>query len=94
MMLNFAMQVDVKPYDDLTLPYGVPKSLKRWYEGKYIPHENDPGSPVVFIGGSYERHWSAKAARALVEFWQREWKWTIGTAITIVGLLIAYKKLG
>jgi hypothetical protein len=54
--------------------------LKAWYEG--VPHEDDPGSRLVFIG-RFERSRSARAARVVVEFWKRHWQWCIGTAIAI-----------
>lgn len=27
-----------------------------WYEGRYVPYENDPRSSVIIVGGYYERH--------------------------------------
>lgn len=61
--------------------------IKRWYEGEYVPHENDPGSPVVFLnGGHYRRHWTARFARWAIDFYIREWKWTLGT----IGAVIAF----
>jgi FADH2 O2-dependent halogenase len=63
----FTHMIDVKPYDDLNLPNGVPKSLKRWYEGTchhlfdggwlwVIPFDNREGSTnkCVSIGLSFD----------------------------------------
>jgi len=63
----FTHMIDVKPYDDLHLPYGVPKAPRRWYEGTchhmfdggwlwVIPFNNRPGStnPVVSVGLSFD----------------------------------------
>jgi len=51
--------------------------IKRWYVGHYLPYD-----------GFYERHWTANAARAVVGFYLREWKWCWGTAMGIAGLLV------
>lgn len=66
--------------------------IQKWYEGKFTPYENDPNSRVFVMGWSYERHWTARIARVLVDFYLREWKWIWGTAFAIVGLLIALKR--
>jgi tetracycline 7-halogenase / FADH2 O2-dependent halogenase len=63
----FTHMIDVKPYDDLHLPYGVPKAPQRWYEGTchhlfdggwvwVIPFNNRPGStnPVISVGVSFD----------------------------------------
>ena len=44
-------------------------AVRNWYEGKYLPYENDPRSILVFIGGDHKRHWTARVVRVLVEFW-------------------------
>ncbi|MDP9559948.1 UNVERIFIED_ORG: hypothetical protein J2740_001118 [Rhizobium nepotum] len=66
--------------------------LADWYQGKYVPYENDPRSSVFIVGGGYERHWTALAARKLVEFWFTHWQWTIGTVLALVGLYFAVVK--
>lgn len=63
--------------------------VKRWYQGKFVPHENEPNSPVVFLGWNYERHWTAKTARVLVEFYLAHWQWLIGTVIAVLSLWVA-----
>jgi hypothetical protein len=71
----------------------VLSAIKKWYEGRYVPHKNDPSSPLVFVGGNYERHWTAQAARIVVRFWMEHWKYIITTSIAAAALLIAYSKL-
>jgi hypothetical protein len=34
----------------------------KWWDGTYVPPENDPNSGLVFVMGSYKRHWSSNAA--------------------------------
>jgi len=63
----FTHMIDVKPYDDLDLPYGVPKAPRRWYQGTchhmfdggwvwVIPFDNRPGSTnkCVSVGLSFD----------------------------------------
>lgn len=67
--------------------------IKRWYNGTPIleEHEDDEGdSSVSFLPMFYvEYHWTAKAARSVVSFYIRHWKWVWGTAITVVGIFLA-----
>jgi hypothetical protein len=63
--------------------------IENWYEGEFVPYENDSNDAVVFIGGTYKRHWTAKVVRTLMRFWLNHWQWTIGTALAICGLAIA-----
>jgi len=67
--------------------------VKRWWQGTYVPPENDPHSGIIFVLGSYERHWSSKAAHVLAKFWLKHWQYVISTCIAVVGILIALKKL-
>ncbi len=53
--------------------------FRRWWEGQYVPYENDPNAAVFFVGGADERHWTANLARWAWGFYQREWKWTLNT---------------
>lgn len=71
----------------------IREKLQVWWNGRFIPYENNPSSGVFFIGGDYEWHWTARAARAVAFFLQREWKWMIGTALAVAGLLVAYLRL-
>jgi len=61
--------------------------IANWYKGKFVAYHSEPGSSLVFMGGSYERHWTARAARAVAEFYLREWKWIIGTVIAVVAVI-------
>lgn len=69
------------------------EKIRNWYEGRYIPYENDPNSSVVIVGGYYERHWTAKFARILVSFYLEHWKWLWGVFLSLLGLYMAYLKL-
>lgn len=66
------------------------ETLRRWWEGKFIPYENEPSGSVFFVGGNFERHWTASVARAVYEFLKHEWKWTIGTCLASAGLILTY----
>lgn len=61
--------------------------IRAWYEGKYVPHNNDPGSGIFFVGGWYDRSPSARAVRVIFEFWRQHWQWCIGTLIALAGLV-------
>lgn len=63
---------------------------RQWWEGEFVPYENDPNSGLFFVGGWQRRHWSARAAQALWDFLGREWKWATGFALTCIGLLMTY----
>lgn len=63
--------------------------IKNWYEGVWVPRENDPNSYVFFIGGNYERHWTAEIARTLVSFYLKHWQWCWATVIALVSLYVA-----
>jgi hypothetical protein len=63
------------------------KRIQGWYQGKYIPHRNDPASGLFIYGGYYERHWTARLARWAIGFYMREWKWTLTALAGIVGAL-------
>lgn len=69
------------------------EKFSTWYEGKYVPYENDPNSSIVMFGGDYERHWTANFARSLVAFYLDHWKWVWGFAVSVAGLCMAYLKL-
>lgn len=63
--------------------------VRGWYEDKMVPLENSPNSELIFLGWSYERHWTAKCARVLVEFYLANWQWLIGTLIGALSLWVA-----
>lgn len=64
-----------------------------WWEGEYVSYDNHPNSPLVFIGGEYHRHWTARWAQMILGFLGREWKWAVGFAVAVASLLIAYARL-
>jgi hypothetical protein len=62
--------------------------IKRWYEGEYVPYDNDPDSSLIFLnGGHYRRHWTAMFTRWAIDFYMREWKWTLATAGAVIAFL-------
>ena len=67
--------------------------FNRWWQGAYIPPENDPKRGLVFVTGTYELHWSAKAAHVVADFWMRHWQWCFSAAFATIGLVIAAMKL-
>ena len=71
----------------------IRRSIRQWWDGRYVPYENDPRSQLVFIGGGQEWHWTAKAARAVVFFAAKEWRWLIPVLLTCFGLFIAYLRV-
>ncbi|MBH5397382.1 hypothetical protein HZZ13_06200 [Bradyrhizobium sp. CNPSo 4010] len=67
--------------------------LKRWWEGRYVPPENDTGAAIFFTQGRYERHWTSKAAHRVSEFYLKHWQWCFSAAFAVTGLVIAALKL-
>ena len=65
------------------------RKIKEWYEGEWVPFENNPNSSIVLIGGSYRRHWTAEIARKLISFYLNHWQWCWGTIIALVSLYVA-----
>ncbi|WP_041801821.1 hypothetical protein [Rhodopseudomonas palustris] len=59
--------------------------FRKWWDGEFIPHKNEPNSAVFFVGGTDKRHWTANRARWAVSFYLREWKWVIGSVAAVVG---------
>lgn len=66
------------------------KLMKSWWEGEYVPYENDPHSALFFVGGWQRLHWTSRAAHAILDFLKAEWKWAIGSAIAVAGLVMTY----
>ena len=73
----------------LPLVKRVWERLKKWYEGEYVPHENDPDSPIVLIGGYTKRPWVAYAIDAALKFCTAHRKWLIGTVIALLALTVS-----
>ena len=67
--------------------------VRAWYVGEYVPFENDPDSPIVFVGGYFERHWSARLVSTFVYFWRFHWKWCLGFLVSVAALVVAYVSL-
>jgi hypothetical protein len=65
-------------------------AFKRWWEGEYVPYENEPNLGFVIIAGDTKRHWTAMFARVVWGFFCKEWKWAIGTILAVVGLSMTY----
>lgn len=70
------------------------RRIGEWYRGEYVMRRNDPGSPLVAIGGHRRPGAGARLARAVGGFLGREWKWLVGVAVSIAGVIVAYLKLG
>ena len=67
-------------------------AIKQWWEGELETHRNDPNSDLFIIGpGSYRRHWTARVAHWVVDFYMREWKWALGAVATVIGALVFRK---
>jgi hypothetical protein len=67
-------------------------TFEKWWEGELQPYRNDPNSDLVVIGpGRYKRHWTAKLARWAVEFYMREWKWTLGALAAVISFVFLKK---
>lgn len=62
------------------------EKLKRWWDGQYIPPENDPNAGFYFTMGTYKLSWTSKAAHVLADFWLKYWQWTIGVMIALLAL--------
>ena len=69
------------------------EKIRRWWNGKFIPYENDPNSSVVLFGGSTEYHWTARIAHVMWDFYLREWKWIWTSLFTITAVIVAVAKL-
>ena len=67
--------------------------LKRWWDGEYVPPQNDFGSTLWVIQGHYEKHWSSRAAHVVADFWMKHWQWCFSAVFAVTGLVIAALKL-
>ena len=48
--------------------------IKDWYHGKFRLFESDPDSDIVIVGGDFDKHWTARLAKRLVDFWLAHWQ--------------------
>jgi hypothetical protein len=68
------------------------KTFKKWWEGELESRQNDPNSDLFIIGpGRYRRHWTSRAAHWALDFYLREWKWTLGALAAVVSVVF-FKK--
>jgi hypothetical protein len=67
------------------------EKIKAWYRGRYVPPpRNDLRSELQFCSvGHYEQPALAKLLKAVGLFWLAHWQWIIGTAIAVIGILVA-----
>jgi hypothetical protein len=66
--------------------------IENWYQGEFVAYENDPYGDLVFIGGRYNKSFSAKTATVLVNFWSKHWKYSIGVIVTVAAAILNYLK--
>jgi hypothetical protein len=64
------------------------EAVRRWWDGKA---ESADLSNEMFSYFSMwtTRHWTSRAAHAVIEFAGREWKWLIPVCLTCIGLCVA-----
>lgn len=67
--------------------------LKKWWDGEFIPYDNDDNSGLVFTHGTQKRHWTSRLANAVWGFLGREWKWVCWAVVAIIGLTMSYIRL-
>jgi hypothetical protein len=67
------------------------RRIKNWYEGEFIPYENDPNLNIFILGGNQEIHWTAKIARWIISFWSEHWKFIITILVAVTGLYLKLK---
>jgi hypothetical protein len=56
-------------------------AVRNWWEGKFVPPENDPRSELRFMMGDYEWHWTARVVRSLGAFWLKHWQFIVTVAL-------------
>lgn len=66
------------------------KNFQQWWDGEYIPYENDPNDGFFIIGGDQVRHWTSDFTHRIWNFIKVEWKWVIGFLLTCTGLVMTY----
>jgi len=55
--------------------------IKKWWHGEDVFHENDPRSPIVFIGWQNKKHWTSKIAHWLLSLFTNPERRSIFLAI-------------
>jgi hypothetical protein len=48
-------------------------TIRKWWEGEFIPPANPPGAQVVLLSGRQKRHWTSSACHWLAIFWREHW---------------------
>jgi hypothetical protein len=75
------------PYRELFARFD--ESARRWWQGEFVPHENQPGDSLITFGGTTGRHWTARAISAVGRYAAANHRSLIGTAIALVGVTTA-----
>lgn len=63
------------------------EAMKRWWDGKHVP---PPADPLIFSVGTVQRHWTSRAAHALLDFLVREWRVLLPSGVALAGVIVAY----
>ncbi len=67
-------------------------SLKKWYEGEFIPYENVPGTFLIRIGGYHQRPILARVWDTCYSFYLKHWQWCVATFIAVIALTIQFTR--
>ena len=68
----------------------ITEKIKSWYRGRYVPPPpTDSSSSLFFLSGHYEQPMLAKLLGSIGRFYLAHWQWVIGTALAIVGIVVA-----
>ena len=67
--------------------------LKKWYQGKWVPGDNDPDSSVVFLG-HMERPLIARTLTIARVFWLKHWQFILMFLLSLGALLAAITTCG
>jgi hypothetical protein len=59
---------------------------RRWWEGEYVPPDNNLNSGLIILQGHYERHWTSRWAQVAWDYFKEHHRWIIGL---LFGLLVA-----
>jgi hypothetical protein len=59
--------------------------MSTWWNG--TPYENEPGSLLVFLN-SVDRHWTARWAHTVFDYWKLHHRWIITIGVGAIGLFI------
>ena len=66
--------------------------LHRWWEGKYVPPDNEPNSGVFILQGHYERHWTARWAQVAWNYFKEHHRWIIGLLFALLVAILVKAK--